>query len=274
MRATFFLLLSYLILGLFLLSILSGALLWLALFIYLCLIVITIGYSDTVLLYLLGARELRPSDEQVFFEATSQEAYKLAVLMPRLYFYNGSLERAYIFQTGSALSLVLNKRLLEKCSPDELHAICFELLLQVKKKMAKKRTRSMFLLGSISWIVHAMGSFIIKLVPNKEFHKVIDWVSNFLLHPFLNFMFNLIMGKGYYKKLGNQLAQFPKEKELLDRVGLKLRRPESYYSLPSRKLLELASIYKSRHYQNIISLEFLPHEWDFFFNTEELKRAE
>jgi len=274
MRVTLFLLFSFLILGLFLVITFSAASLAILGLVYVIMVVITVGYSDTVLLYLLGARELRSSDERIFFEAASQEAYKLAVSMPRLYFYNGSLERAFIFQTRSALSIVLNKRLLEKSSPDELHAICFELLLQVKKKMASKRTKSMFLLGSISWFVHAIGSLIIRLIPNKEFHKVIDWVSNFLLHPFLDFMFRILMGRGYYKKLGNLLSQFPKERELLDRVGLKLRRPDSYYSLPSRKLLELAAIYKSRHYQNIISLEFLPHEWDYFFNTEELKRAE
>ena len=83
-----------------------------------------------------------------------------------------------------------------------------------------------------------------------------------------------MMGEGYFKKLSGLLTNFPEEKELLERVGLKLRSPLSYYSLPSRKVLELASINKSRHFQNIIALEFLPHEWDYFYVNEGLKSVE
>lgn len=79
-----------------------------------------------------------------------------------------------------------------------------------------------------------------------------------------------MMGGAYFKKLETLLNEFPKEKEMLDRVGLKLIKPLSYYSLPSRKLLVLSSVNKSRHFQSILALEFLPHEWDYLFKSEEL----
>jgi hypothetical protein len=274
MRATLFLLLSLAFLGLFLWVTLSGALFFVGCSFFLILLVITIGYQDTMLLFLLGAREVRSSDEKIFFEAASQESYKLAVPMPRLYFYNGSLERAFVFQTRYNVSLVLNKVLLEKSSADELNAICFELLLQVKKGMAPKRTRSMFFLGFFSWIIHSILGLFIKLLPFKNVRRSADWFFNFLLHPVLEVLFRMIMGEKYFKKLEQYLSDYPAERELLTRVGMKLRSPYSYYSLPSRKLLELHSVSKSRHYQNIMALEFLPHEWDFFFKGEELLGAE
>lgn len=274
MRATLFLLLSFTVLGLFLWVTLSGALFALGAFLWVVLAIITVSYPDTMTLFLLGAREVRSSDEKNFFEAASQEAYKLAVPMPRLYFYNGTLERAFILQNRKTLSLILNKSLLERCTPDELRGICFELLLQVKKGMAPKRTKSMFLLGFLAWVVHSFMGLILGLLPFKNLRRAADWFLNYLLHPMLEILFKIVMGEGYFKKLGNYLTDFPEEKELLGRVGLKLRRPQDYYSLPSRKLLEFSSVHKSRHFQNILALEFLPHEWDYFFTGEEMKRAE
>lgn len=274
MRATLFLLLSFAFLALFLWVTLSGALFFMGCLFTLILLVITVGYQDTMLLFLLGAREVRSSDEKIFFEAASQESYKLAVPMPRLYFYNGSLERAFIFQTRYNVSLVLNKHLLEKSSSEELKAICFELLLQAKKGMASKRTRSMFFLGFFSWIIHSFLGLFMNLLPFKEVRKAADWFINFLFHPVLEVLFKMIMGEKYFRKLEQLLEDYPEEKELLARVGLKLRKPYSYYSLPSRKLLVLQSVNRSRHFQNILALEFLPHEWDFLFKDGEMKGAQ
>lgn len=274
MRATLTLLLTFAVLGLFLWTTLSGASLAIGLIFWGILLAISMGYADTVLLYLLGAREVRSSDQKDFFEAASQEAYKLGVKMPRLYFYNGTLERAFILQNRHTISIVLAKSLLEKCSQTELSAICFELLLQVKKGMALKRTRAMFLLGLIAWSLHSFLSLVLLIVPIKEVKEASGWFVNYLVHPWLNFMFRLILGESYFKKLGNLLNDFPKENELLNRVGLRLRRQDSYYSLPSRKLIELSSTYKSRHFQRILALEFLPHEWDYLFSHEELVSAQ
>jgi hypothetical protein len=274
MRATFFLLLGLSLIGSFLWVTLSGALFFLGCLAWLIIIVITVGYPDTMVLFLLGAREVRSSDEKDFFEAASQEAYKLAVPMPKLYFYNGSLERAFVLQNREAVSIILNKTLLEKSHPEELRAISFELLLQVKKGMAPKRTKSMFLLGFMAWMIHSIMGVILALLPFKDIRRAADWFLNYLLNPVLDVMFKLIMGEGYFKKLQNLLSDYPQEKELLGKVGLKLRKPYSYYSLPSRKLLELSSLYKSRHFQSVMALEFLPHEWDYLFLNEELKRAE
>ena len=227
-----------------------------------------------MLLFLLGAREVRSSDEKKFFEAASQESYKLSVPMPRLYFYNGSLERAFIFQTRYNNSIVLSKSLLEKASADELNAICFELLLQVKKGMASKRTKSMFFLGFYAWIIHSITGLFINLIPQKDIRKSADWFVNYLIHPVLDFLFKLTLGEKYFRRLEQHMSDYPAEKELLNRVGLKLRKPYSYYSLPSRKLLELHSVNRSRHYQTIMALEFLPHEWDYLFKSREIKGAE
>jgi hypothetical protein len=274
MRATLFLLFSLIILGLFLWVVASGFTLVLGALAWSIILIITVGYQDTMLLFLLGARELRSSDERAYFEAASQEAYKLAVPMPRLYFYNGSLERAFVFQARDNVSIVLNKILLEKASTDELKGICFELLLQVKMGMAPKRTRGTFFLGFFAWIIHSSMGLLMNLLPFKDLRKAADWFINFLFHPVMDFLFKLMLGESYFKKLEQLMNDFPEEKELLGQVGLKLRRPYSYYSVPSRKLLELYSVGRSRHFQNIMALEFLPHEWDYLFKDGELKGAE
>ncbi len=274
MRATIFILLGFIILSLFLWIILSGALFIVGFLFLLSLAIVIVGYQDTFILFLLGARELRASDERAYFEAASQESYKLAVPMPRLYFYDGTLERGFILQGWKNVSIVLNKDLLEQSTIEELRAICFELLLQVKKGMAPKRTKSMFVLGLITFFVRLPLSLIFALIPFQEFKRATNWFASFFLHPLLQFLFNVLMGKGYYKKLTQFIGEFPEEKSMLERLGQKFRKQGSYYSLSSRKLLELSSVHKSPQYQNITLLEFLPHEWDYLFGHGELKRAE
>lgn len=274
MRVNTFLLLLTLVAGAFLWTTLSGALLVIGLLLLLGLLVVTIGYPDKTILFFLGAREVRSRDEALFFKTASQEAYKLCVPMPHLYFYSGSIERGFVLQNKSIVSIILSKNLLHSVSESELHAICFELLLQVKRGMAPKRTKVMFLLGSISWMVHSTVSLVARLIPIKEAREAIDWVLNYLLHPFLDLLFRLILGKGYFRKLGHLISEYPIEKELLINLGLKLREPETIYSLPSRKLQEFSSVSRSRHYQNILAMEFLPHEWDYFFGQEGLSSAQ
>lgn len=274
MRAVLILLISMALLGLFLWIFLSGALLVFASFAFLLLVVISVGYTDTMLLFMLGAREVRSSDEKILFEAASQEAYKLGVSQPRVYFYNGLLERAFVFQSGQSISLVLNKSLIQKSTGDELRAICFELLLQTKKGMAKKRTRAMFYLGLIAWLVHALFGLILKLIPARDIKKSAEWFLNYLIYPVLDFLFRIIIGEKYFKKLEHYLTEYPLEKERLDNVGLKLRTPYTYNSLPSRKILEFFSVERSKTFQNILALEFLPHEWDYLFKSREINSAE
>jgi hypothetical protein len=273
MRASFLIFLGFLFLASYLWVTLEGSFLVTVFLIFILMFVFTISYADSLLLFLLSARELRSSDEKPFFQAAFQEAYKLAVPMPRLYFYNGYLERAFVFHNNDNISIVLNKVLLENSSQYELKAICFELLLQVKKGMATKRTKSMFILGFISWTTHSFVSLVMKLIPLKDVRMAADWFVGYLLHPVLDLIFSMVMGKNYFKKLGQYIDEFPHEKELLEHFGLKLRRTIPNDSLTHKKILEFYSLKKNDQYQNIITLEFLPHEWDFFFKHSELKSA-
>jgi hypothetical protein len=274
MRITFLLLFLTLLGGLFLWQTFSGALFIVFLLIYLIMLIVTVGYSDTATLFFLGAREVRSSDEAAFYQAASQEAYKLAVPLPRLYFYNGSLDRAFVLQDKQNISLVLNKSLLEVCHVEELSAICFELLLQVKKKMASKRTKIMFLVGLTSWFAHQLSGLFLLLVPSEAFRRSLNLLLTYLLQPWLSLMFKITMGRKYFRRLENFLHDYHDEEALLKQVGLKISVLPQFSSLPSRKMLELSSIEKSRHFQNILSLEFLPHEWDYIFCSEELNRAQ
>lgn len=274
MRVNLILLISTIVFGVFLWVTLSGALLALAGLFLLFLVVVTLAYPDKVILFFLGAREVRSRDEATFHKTAAQEAYKLAVPMPHLYLYSGSVERGFVLQNKNVTSLIISKNLLQTVTETELHAVCFELLLQVKKGMAPKRTKVMFLLGSCSWISHSLVSLIAHLIPVKDVKEALDWVLNYLLHPMLEFLFRLTLGQGYFKKLSSYIGDYAYEKEQLLKFGLKLREPETIYSLPSRKLQEFSSASRSRHFQNILAMEFLPHEWDFFFGKEGLKSAQ
>jgi hypothetical protein len=265
MRVNIVLTLIFTLLGLFSWVLFSGFWFVLSALFMILFLTITVGYSDKAILFFLGARGLRSSDEKAYFQAASQEAYKLNVPTPHLYFYNGSLERAFVLQNFKTISLVLDKSLLDGCTSDELSAICFELLLQVKKGLATKRTKAMFLLGINSWLVHSISGLFLKLIPVREVHHAANWVINFFLQPWLLFLFKLMVGQNYFLKLQSFLDQFPQEKDDFRRLGLRIREPSQIYSLPSRKLIELSSISRGRHFQNILTLEFLPHEWDFLF---------
>lgn len=268
MRVTLFLLILSCLFGVILWITLSGALFVVGLVIYLIFVIISIGYTDTGVMFFLGAREVRSADEADFHAAAVQEAYKLAVPRPRLYYYNGALERAFVVQNKKTISLVLSKELLEICSKDELAAICFELLIQVKKNLAIKRTKVMFLIGMASWLSHAFVELLIKIVPIKEFRQSMNWLMYYLLHPWLELFFKLTLGEKYFRKLEVLLKDYPNENDLLQKVGSKLRTNNEIYSLSSRKLIEFSSVNRSRHYQNIVTLEFLPHEWDLIFDSK------
>ena len=268
MRVTLFLFLLCFLVGSILWASFSGTLLLLGIGILLVFVVISVGYTDTAILFILGAREVRSADEAEFHSASTQEAYKLAVLRPRLYYYNGSLERAFVLQNKKSISLVMSKELLEICNKDELAAICFDLLIQVKKNLAVKRTKVMFVVGMTSWISHALVDVLTKIIPINEFSKAMNWLMYFLVHPWLDLFFKFSMGESYFKKLASVLKEYPHENETLQKVGAKLRTNNEIYSFSSRKLIQFSSIHKSRHYQNIITLEFLPHEWDLIFMSK------
>ena len=265
MRVTLFLFLISLLLGSILWASLSGIMLLIGSAILLFFIVISIGYTDTAILFILGAREVRSADEADFHAASTQEAYKLAVLRPRLYYYNGSLERAFVLQNKKSISLVMSKELLEICNKDELAAICFDLLIQVKKNLAVKRTKVMFVIGVASWLSHALVDVLTKIVPMKEFSKAMNWLMYFLVHPWLDLFFKFSLGDSYFKKLASLIKEYPYENDILEKVGAKLRTNNEIYSFSSRKLIQFSSVHRSRHYQNIVTLEFLPHEWDLIF---------
>lgn len=274
MRATLIMTLCFILFTAFLWATLSGAWLVIGLLLDLVTLVITIGYQDTMLLVLLGAREVTSNEEKDFFEAASQEAYKLSLRIPRLYFYNGSLERAFVLQNGKDVSLVVDKNLLLGSSKTELSAICFELLLQVKKGMAPKRTKSMFVIGFLSWITHSVSGILLKILPFADVRRAINWTLSFLIQPILEVLFRMMVTENYFRRLDSLLSSFPLEKDLILKVGLKVRTTNIHHSLPSRKLLELSSIYKSRQFQSMMVLEFLPHEWDYLFVTSGLNSVE
>ena len=269
-------------LALFVFTCLIGVILWVTLsgelfivgFAFLVFfVIITVGYSDTAVLFFLGARELRSADEGDYHAAAVQEAYKLAVPRPRLYFYNGALDRAFVLQNNKDISLILSKELLAICTRDELAAICFELLIQVKKNLARKRTKLMLIIGMVSWISHGLIEALSKIIQIKEFKYVLNLLMYYIIHPWMSFFFRMIIGKNYFKKLRLILQNYPAECDSLQKVGLKLKATNEIYSLASRKIIEFSSVYKSRHFQDIMTLEFLPHEWDLMFDSKLEDRA-
>lgn len=272
MRATLFLFLLTGLLGFILWVTTSGVIFYGGTLILGVFIVITIGYQCAAILFFLGAREVKGTEEAQFYSAAIQEAYKLAVPQPRLYFYNGTLERAFVLQNRKEVNLVLSKELLDICSGEELSAICFELLIQVKKNLASKRTKVMFLVGMVSWIGQGMGEIVVKIIPVKELRQSINWLFYYLMSPWIHVFFKFTMGGKYFKKLEDSLKEYPLEKNLIMKVVSKLNRPGEIYSDSMRKLIEVSALSKSLQYRSIIALEFLPHEWDFIFNLEKSPR--
>lgn len=209
------------------------------------------------------------SDEPLFYQEASQQAYKLAVPAASLYFYNGAFERAFVLQNGDNISLVLSRSLLEKAQRDELAAICFSLLIQVKKNLASSRTQGMFILGLMAWFIHGIVNLISKILPSKHSKEAVNLIANYFLHPWLQVNFHLFIGKRYFKKVSGHLEHFPAESSQLRNLYLRLRYPDEIYSLVSRRLMELFPLQGSLHYQNILSLELLPHEWDYYQQYQE-----
>jgi hypothetical protein len=273
MRISIFLVFVTLLVGIALALSLSGLWLFLSLFFLLFFTIISVCYSDTALLFILGAREFRGGDGEAFHTAAAQEAYKLAVPRPILYFYNGAIDRSFVLQTGNKISLVVSKNILSSCSAEELAAISFELLLQVKKGMAHKRTKVMFIVGFFSRFAHSLAGLLMSIIPSKNLRMSINWVLNYLFYPWIDVFFKMTLGDKYFRKLKFLLKDYPLENHLLQQVAMKLRQPREVGSLTGRKWIELVTVNKNRHYQDILVLEFLPHEWDVLFTPRMESRA-
>jgi hypothetical protein len=231
-------------------------------------LIISMAYADSAILFFLGARGLKRADEAKFHHASAQEAYKLAVPAPRLYFYNGTLDRAFVLEGRGEISLVLSKDLLENCNLEEISAICFALLLQVKKNLVKKRNKTLFLIGLISWISSAVIEILSKLFRHKHLKLSLNWMSAYLLRPWLEIIYKISIGEKYFQKIKKNLSEYPAEASHLMRAAGKIYRPDELDSFSSKKIWEYSSLGKNANFQRIISLELLPHEWDFIFKPE------
>lgn len=265
MRINFFLLLLSTVLALILWVTLSGALAVIAGLILAFFIMVVLFYADKSVLFFLGAREVKSTAAVDFSQAAVQQAYKLGVPVPGLYFYDGAFERAFILENRRSLSLVLSKQVLSSSNPEDLEAICFELLIQARDGLASKRTRLMFMVGFFSWLTHSILRIVLRPFRSRDASVAGNLVVNYFLYPWTDLLFRLCLGKGYYKRLQNSLKAYPREWELLKRVGLKLNGGEILGSLPSRKLMEYSASGRSTQLQNILAIEVLPHEWDFIF---------
>jgi hypothetical protein len=95
-----------------------------------------------------------------------------------------------------------------------------------------------------------------------------NWLMYYLLHPWLELIFKVTFLEKNFLKIESWMVEYPIENDLLRKVGSKLRTNNEIQSLTSRKLIEFSSVNKSRHYQNITTLEFLPHEWDLIFDPK------
>lgn len=268
MRISLLLFFINLVLMLILWVTLSGALAWAAGLIFATYLVILVGYADKAVLFFLGAREVKSGDEPHFFKASAHEAYKLRVKQPVLYFYNGTQDRAFALENRSHVSLVVSRQVLDTATASDLEAICFELLLQVQRGLAPKRTRTMFLLGMITWCAHALTSVLLKVFRSREVASVASLFFNYFLYPWIDLLFRLFLGNKYFKKLRVLLREYPTEWENLQLVGRKLSPELSQGSLPTRKIQEFTATARSVQFQNIFALESLPHEWDFFFTKD------
>lgn len=260
----------FLLVGLMVLAsllMLEGVWLGLSLFLIGFILVITVVYTDSALLFFLGARGIKRADEAKFHLASAQEAYKLALPIPRLYFYNGSFDRAFVFEARGEISLVISKDLLENCSGDEISAICFSLLLQVKKNLVKKRNKTIFIMTFISWIINGLIEIICQVLKISYVKLALDWLNHFLLKPWLDFFYKMSLGDRYFLQIKKSLMDYPHEIEILKRVAGKINRPDEIDSFSSRKILEYSALSKNRYFQRVISLELLPHEWDYIFKS-------
>ncbi len=241
---------DYSLLGLFLLVLGMALVSWL--------------YADKAILFFLGAREVTGGDQPQFYNAALQEAYKLGVPLPKTYIYEGNFERGFVLQNKKNVSLIISRSFLKKVKDFELSGMCFALLLQVKNRQARKRTRVLYLVGGVSWLVNSVCSFTSGFIPFKEIRNSIEWIFTYFLYPFLEIIFRLTLGESYFRVLDEDLAKYPDDYRALKLAVLKFNKPDEIYSLASKKTLQFHIATKTTNLKNILALELLPHEWDSF----------
>jgi len=260
---------SWLLLGLFfttffsiLLSLFTGWILIISMIIVLVSSVIMIYYLDRVTLSFLSARPTTLQENEKVFRAANLQAYKLETISPEIYYYHGTIKRAFVLQHGKRISLLLHEDLISDSSDEELGALFFSLLVQVKKGFAKKRTRIMFLIGLIAWGGTETANILGTLLPGKNSRKNCYLAFMYLFSPISSVLFKVGLGRSFFDQMILSLSSYSQESEEFQRYLKKIKTIFLQPSFTTKSLQLYLATQKSTNLQIQVILENLPHEWE------------
>lgn len=244
----------------FLLWTLSGFFLGLALMLWGLFFCAGLFFRDKVVLSFLRARQWQSADQAEIFEAILHQAYKLDLPIPEIYTYHGFFQRAYVFSRSKKLTLVFDSRLIQRLTPKEIGILSFFLMIEAKAGMSSKRTLLFYMAGALQTFFHIPVTFLAKLQKHTRFGEALQWWEDYLILPWSEMMFNLLLSKKFFKESRKLIKRYPIEEAELKVLRHKLMGSNELTSFSHRGTYRLGHQGRSLGRKLILLMEFFPHE--------------
>lgn len=247
----------------------SGIVFILGLVIWILYVFIGANYSDKVVLSFLRARQWQPVEKPEIFEAILHEAYKLDMPAPQIYTYYGFFHRTFIFSRKKNMTLVFDRHLLEELTPKEIGLVSFFLMIEAKAKISSKRNLLFYIAGILQAVWYIPVAILAKLQKHNFWREALEWWEDYLLLPWMEIMFKMLLGKKFFKEINNLIAQYPVEKEELKILQKKMLIHDELKSFSFRSSYRLGQQGRGLDKKLLLLMEFFPHEIEQVWATHE-----
>jgi hypothetical protein len=151
-------------------------------------------YADKFILLFLGAREVIDADNQTLFQALKSETYREHESFPKVYLYSGHRVKAFVLNSRSTWSVVLDRSLIKSLNQEQIEALVSYLIRHKKEANCKIQTLGM----GVSSVIIRMNYWIwdkFGFDQSGKTYKSCVFITFVMIKPLIDIILNLTKSK-------------------------------------------------------------------------------
>lgn len=143
-------------------------------------------YLDKIILFFLGAREIIDQDNQELFQQLKSETYRSFEKIPKVYLYGGNGLKGFVLSSRSEWSVVLDRSLPERMSPEQVKALVNYLVRYKKTGISWRQTKSFGLASLFVGLNFSFWSKLLMLPQDSRAFKILSFFSLAISKPYVD----------------------------------------------------------------------------------------
>ncbi len=203
------------------------------------LFILTLVYSDRIVLNVLKSREVFLGPGTVFLQKVKHLSYKFGIPTPQVYLYKGRLSRAFALQSRSHMTLVFEEKILKDLNSDELDALIIYMLSVHQIGGGLKRTFSYLVCAMCVRTLHMIQSVLQKIIKNPPIVQSLLFIVSLGLRPIMQLMIKMAYSNKEVERLNRFLENELHQNHNLGSVITKLSYKNINRDLLDNSLLNL-----------------------------------